>query len=114
MNAPLSKPSKPVKRLKRIAVLSLLLSGGLAVFMFSSIPSWWLYNRVALRKAFGSEVPVGVKVEQIEKPYSVTFSNGKKADVGSMPATLSNVAHFGLGLPAVLVYFYLIKRHGPA
>src|SRR5262245_33058623 len=102
-----------VKRIKRIVVLSLLLSGGLAVFMFFLIPSWWIYNQVAVRKAFGPESPPGIKVAEIEKPYTVTFSNGKKVDVGPMPSTLSNLAHFGLGIPAALVYFYLIKRHGP-
>src|SRR5262245_54550941 len=102
-----------LKRIKRIVVLSLLLTGGLAVFMFFTIPSCWIYDHRALRKAFGSEVPAGVKVKQIEKPYTVTFSNGTKADVGPMPATLSNLVHFGLGIPAALVYFYLIKRHGP-
>jgi hypothetical protein len=64
-----------MKRIKRIGVLSLLLSSGLAVFMFASVPSWWLYNYVAVRKVFGLEPPPGVKVEQIKKPYTLSISS---------------------------------------
>jgi hypothetical protein len=110
----MERMSEVVKRIRRILTLSLLLCGGLAILMLSSIPSWWVYNYLAVRKAFGPAPPAGVKVEQIKKPHTVTFSNGKTVDVGAVPATLSNVAHFGLGIPAVLVYFYVIMRKGPA
>ena len=102
-----------MKRIKRIVVLSFLLTGGLSVFMFFTIPSWWIYNYVAVHKAFGSQAPADIKVKQIEKPFTVTFSNGIKADVGPLPATLSNLVRLGLGIPAALAYFYVIKRHGP-
>jgi hypothetical protein len=113
MNTPLSESNQIVKTVKRIIVLSLLLSGALAIFIFSSIPSWWVYNHVAVRKAFGSAAPLGVKVQEIKKPYTVTFSNGTTADVGPLPANLSNLAHLGLGIPAALAYAYLIYRRGP-
>ena len=105
--------SKKLKRIKRITALSLLLFGGFAIFILLGIPSWWIYDALAVRKAFGSERPAGVKVERIKKPYTVTFSNGKTVDVGAMPATLSNLFHFVTGIPAVLGYFYFINRHGP-
>src|SRR5690242_4198626 len=45
------------KRIKRIIVLAMLLSGGLAIFILLNIPSWWIYEQLALRKAFGSDCP---------------------------------------------------------
>jgi hypothetical protein len=105
--------SHSLKRIKRILALSLLLSGAPVIFIMLNIPSWWIYNHIALRQAFGSERPAGVKVEKITKPYTVTFSNGKIADVGPTPATLSNLFHFATGIPAVALYLFFIKRHGP-
>jgi hypothetical protein len=103
-----------MKRIRRIIVLSLLLCGAPAIFIVLGIPGWWLYDELALRKAFGAERHAGVKIERITKPYTVTFSNGKTVDVGSTPANMSNLFHIGTGVPAVLAYVYFIKRRGPA
>jgi hypothetical protein len=102
-----------VKRIKRILALSLLLSGAPVIFIVLSLPSWWLYDELAVRKEFGTERPADVKVEKITKPYTVTFSNGKVAEVGPMPASVSNLFHFATGIPAVVLYLFFIKRHGP-
>jgi hypothetical protein len=102
-----------LKRIMRILTLSLLLSGAPVIFILLNIRSWWIYNEIAVRKAFGSERPAGVKVEKLTKPYTVTFSSGKVADVGPMPASTSSLFHFATGIPAVVLYLYFIKRHGP-
>src|SRR6266481_4416352 len=93
-----------LKRIKRIVALSLLLSGAPVIFILLNVPSWWIYNELAVRAVFGSERPVGIKVEKIEKPYTVTFSNGKIADVGPMPASMSTMFHVATGIPAVVLY----------
>ena len=102
-----------LKRIKRTVVLSLLLSGGPVILILLMVPSWWIYNQLALRKAFGSDRPEGVKVDHITKPYTVTFSNGKTFAVGAMPATVSTLFHVVTAIPAILWYFFFIKRHGP-
>jgi len=103
-----------MKKIKRIIVLSLLVSGAPVIFILLGIPSWWLYDELASRKAFGADRPAGIRIERITKPYTVTFSNGMTADVGSTPANMSNLVHIAMGLPAVLAYVCFIKRHGPA
>jgi hypothetical protein len=93
--------------------LSLLLGGGPLIFISMWLPSWWLFNCVALGQTFGPERPPGVKVEHVTKPYTVTFSNGKTVDVGPLPAIMSSLCHLGIGIPAALAYFYIGKRLGP-
>jgi hypothetical protein len=105
--------SQNLKRIKRILVLSFLLCGGPIIFVVLTLPSSWIYDDLAVRKAFGTHAPAGLAVQQIKKPYTVTFSNGQIADVGPIPAIIGNLFHFGIGIPAVLTYFYLIKRAGP-
>jgi hypothetical protein len=106
--------SQSLKRIKRITVLSLLLCGAPTIFMVLSIPSWWIYQELALRKAFGSQPPPGVRLERITKPYfTATFSNGKTVDVGPVPANVSNLFHLATGIPAVVLYILLITRYGP-
>src|SRR3954463_2250796 len=102
-----------MKKIRRIIALSLLLFGGLAIFILLNIPSSWIYNHLALRNAFGSERQAGVTVQRITKPYTVTFSNGRTVEVGPTPARVSTLFHLVTAIPAVLAYFYFIKRHGP-
>jgi hypothetical protein len=105
--------TKCMKRIKRIIALSLLLSGAPVIFILLNVPSLWIYHELAIRKAFGSERPAGVKLVKITKPYSVTFSNGKTVDVGPLPGSASTLFHLATGIPAVVLYLFFIKRHGP-
>ena len=103
------------RQIARILVLSAFVLGGFAIPMLLNIPSYWIYSRLSLRAAFGSDPAArrGVTVQQIAKPSTVTFSNGKRVDVGMMPATISNLFLLGTALPGLVLYVLLLRRHGP-
>ena len=99
----------------RLGIVVLVAVTGLSILMVPAIPGVWIYNRVALGIAFGSERAARehITVWRITKPSTITFSNGRRIDVGMTPAVVSNVFHVAVAIPLVVAYILLIRRRGP-
>ena len=101
-------------RIGRPLGLMSLLFGILLIPLAVHIPGSWIYERLAVRAAFGERGRTqNVKVVSIKKPSTVTFSNGQRVDVGSSPALVSAAFQILVCLPLVGCYVFLVRRYGP-
>jgi len=93
----------------------MIIAGGFSPVASLIIPTGWIYDYFALRVAFGSEQAARehITVRDIEKPSTVTFSNGKRLDVGAKPAVISSIFRIAATIPLVVGYIFLIRRYSP-
>lgn len=99
-------------RIREVVHASLLGVGFFCIWVLPLLPAAWIYDRLALRAAFGQTggSPPGVAVTSIEKPSTVTFSNGVVADVGYLPAAAMSAFHLVVSAVGSGFYIYRFRR----
>ena len=99
-------------RIRNVVHASLLGVGFVCVWALPLLPAAWIYDRLAIRAAFGQTggPPPGVTVTGIEKPSTVTFSNGVVADVGYLPAAAMSAFHLVVSVVGSGCYVYKFRR----
>ena len=88
---------------------------GLGLFLIPSLlllPADWIYDRLAIRAAFGQDAGSlpEVTVQSIKKPSTVTFSNGIVVNVGYWPARISSGFWVVTTLAGVGVYIHGLRH----
>lgn len=99
-------------RIRQVMHASLLGVGFFSIWALPLLPAKWIYDRLAIHAAFGQasgSLP-RVSVTSIQKPSTVTFSNGVVADVGYLPAVVSNAFHIVVSLVGQGFYIYKFRR----
>src|SRR5215469_10193654 len=85
--------------------------GFVLIWVLPMLPAQWIYNQLAIHKAFGrdaGQLPQ-VTVKSIEKPSTVTFSNGAVVDVGLVPATVSSTFHLVVSIVGAGFFYYKFR-----
>jgi hypothetical protein len=91
----------------------LLVVGLVCIWVVPLLTPGWIYDRVANRAAFTGQAggpPPGVTVKSIEKPSTVTFSNGVVAAVGYLPAGAMEAFHLVVSVVGSGLYIYKFRR----
>ncbi|MFZ2955929.1 MAG: hypothetical protein WA705_03415 [Candidatus Ozemobacteraceae bacterium] len=104
-----------MSRMKKLMVLALILIGWPVLGMIAHIPVVWVFDGLAIRQAFSAEEASSGKISVVlvSKPSTILFSNGKRVDVGEIPAVVSTIFFVILLLPLMVGYFILLKRFVP-
>ena len=94
---------------------AILIGWGLfSIWAVMLLPANWVYNRLAIRAAFGRDggppARAQVTVKEVRKPHTVTFSNGVVADVGYVPGAVSSAFHVIGSLTGMGVYVWVLRR----
>ena len=99
-------------RIRQVIHASLLFVGFFSIWIVPLLPAAWIYDRLAIHAAFGhtSGSLTGISVTRIEKPSTVTFSNGVVADVGYFPAVAMNAFHIAVSGVGSGFYIYKFRR----
>ena len=100
------------RRIRQVMYASLLGVGFFSIWIVPLLPAAWIYDRLAIHAAFGhtSGSVAGISVTSIEKPCTVTFSNGVVADVGYLPAVAMNAFHIVVSGVGSAFYIYKFRR----
>jgi hypothetical protein len=100
--------------MRRLIAMMCILFGVLLIPLSVHVPGSWMYERLAVRAAFGERADAQqVTVVSITKPSTVTFSNGQRIDVGGSPALISTAFQIIVCLPLVGCYVFVVRRYGP-
>ena len=99
-------------RIGKVLHASVLGFGLFCIWAVPLLPVAWIYNRLAIRAAFGpNRSALGpITVKSIQKPSTVTFSNGVSADVGYLPGVASSAFHLVVSVAGIGLYIYKFRR----
>jgi hypothetical protein len=99
-------------RIRNVLHAILLGYGFFLIWALLLLPANWIYERLAIRAAFGqtSDSPPPVSVTSIKKHSTVTFSNGVVGDVGYVPAAVSSSFHIVAFVVGGGFYIYKFRR----
>ena len=99
-------------QVKKSVQAGLLVIGFTLIWALSLLAGGWIYDRLAIRVAFGHWRVGGraIAVTNIKKPYAVTFSNGVVADVGYLPAAAMDVVSLAGSVIGGGLYAYRFRR----
>ncbi len=86
--------------------------GFVLIWALPLLPANWIYNRLAVRAAIraNGDSMRGATVASIEKPSTITFSNGAVVDVGLIPATVSSAFHLITFFIGAGLYGYKLRH----
>jgi hypothetical protein len=99
-------------RIREVMHASLIFVGFFSIWIVPLLPAAWIYDRLAIHAAFGhtSGSLAGISVTSVEKPCTVTFSNGVVADVGYLPAVAMHAFHIVVSVAGSGFYIYKFRR----